>query len=51
MNKTHFSALRMKHAQLEGMLATESQRPLPDAKRLADIKKQKLRLKDVLVSQ
>ncbi len=48
MNKTHFSALLTKHSRLESLIATESQRPLPDAKRVAELKKQKLRLKDTL---
>jgi len=48
MTKTHFSALLNKHSQLEAQIASESQRPLPDTKRMADLKKRKLRLKDAL---
>jgi hypothetical protein len=48
MSKSHFSALLTKHSRLEAQIASESQRPLPDTKRVAELKKQKLRLKDVL---
>ncbi len=50
MNSAHFSNLLSKHTGLEEKLASESRRPLPDAKLIADIKKQKLRLKDALLS-
>lgn len=48
MTKAHFSALLSKHSQLESLIARESQRPLPDMARVAELKKQKLRLKDAL---
>jgi len=48
MNKTHISALLSKHAHIETLIDRESQRPLPDARRVADLKKEKLRLKDAL---
>jgi hypothetical protein len=50
MSKTHFSALISKHSHLDALLASESQRPLPDARRMTELKKRKLRLKDALVS-
>lgn len=50
MSKTHFSALLNKHSQLEALIASESQRPIPDMKRVTELKKRKLRLKDALLS-
>lgn len=40
--------LRAKHAALEAQIEKESQRPLPDSMVLADLKRQKLRIKDEL---
>lgn len=48
MNSAHQSALQAKHAQLDRQIQTELQRPLPDALIVADLKKQKLRLKEEL---
>ena len=42
----HVDALRSKHAQLKQAVADENQRPHPDEIRLAELKRQKLRLKD-----
>jgi len=42
----HLSALEAKHAQLDHRIAVESQRPLPNALTLADLKKQKLKIKE-----
>ena len=42
----HVDALRTKHAQLKQAVAEENQRPHPDELRLAELKRQKLRLKD-----
>ena len=50
MQNAHFSALEAKHAVLDRRIAAESQRPLPDARTLADLKKQKLRVKEELQS-
>ena len=44
--KAHVTALAEKHAQLEQIIAQELARPLPDHIRLAELKKQKLRLKE-----
>lgn len=46
MLTAHLSALEAKHAVLDQRITTESQRPLPDALVLADLKKQKLKLKE-----
>jgi hypothetical protein len=48
MQTTHQMALETKHATLDKRIADESHRPLPDAMRLADLKKQKLKLKEEL---
>jgi len=39
-------SLRMKHERLEEMIEEENQRPHPDDFRVADLKKEKLRVKD-----
>ena len=46
MQNAHFSALSAKHTMLDQRIAAESQRPLPDQMILADLKKQKLRIKE-----
>ena len=46
MQSAHVSALEAKHAVLDQRITTESQRPQPDALMIADLKKQKLRLKE-----
>ncbi len=48
MQTAHHSALSAKHAVLDQQIATEAQRPLPDAATLAALKKQKLRIKQEL---
>ncbi len=40
--------LRVRHAELEDAVRSESARPLPDEQHLADLKRQKLRLKDMI---
>jgi len=50
MQNAHLSALSAKHAGLERQIAAESQRPLPDSRALADLKKQKLRVKEELAA-
>jgi hypothetical protein len=49
MQNAHHSALSAKHAVLDQRIAAESQRPLPDQILIADLKKQKLRVKEALV--
>lgn len=48
MNTAHQTALETKHATLDRQIATESSRPLPDSAIIADLKKQKLKLKEEL---
>jgi len=51
MANAHRSALEAKHSVLDRQIMTEMQRPLPDAHILADLKKQKLRLKEALTGR
>ncbi len=44
--EAHVEALKEKHANLEQAIVEERQRPIPDSLRLAELKKQKLRIKD-----
>lgn len=46
MHTSHVDALQTKHAGLEARLRAEMARPAPDTAMVADIKKQKLRLKE-----
>ena len=48
MASTHQTALEAKHAVLDQRLTDEAGRPAPDAQRVADLKKQKLKLKEEL---
>lgn len=48
MQNAHFSALTAKHSMLDQRIAAESQRPLPDQMILAELKKQKLRVKEAM---
>jgi hypothetical protein len=50
MGKAHESALVAKHAGLDKKIETELQRPSPDQIRLAELKKQKLKIKEQLVT-
>jgi hypothetical protein len=50
MQNAHLSALAAKHAGLERQITAESQRPMPDSRTLADLKKQKLRVKEELAA-
>lgn len=49
MANAHLAALSAKHAQLESQIMQEVQRPAPDSVLLAQLKKQKLRLKEEMV--
>lgn len=49
MQTTHQTALEAKHAGIDRRIATESQRPKPDALILAGLKKEKLRLKEAII--
>ncbi|WP_343519186.1 YdcH family protein [Sphingomonas sp.] len=46
MQNAHLSALEAKHATLDRRINVESQRPLPDQMIIADLKRQKLRVKE-----
>lgn len=46
MQSSHQTALETKHAVLDKRIAQETQRPLPDAMLVAELKKQKLRVKE-----
>jgi hypothetical protein len=48
MQTAHISALEAKHAVLDQRIAAESQRPQPDTLVIADLKKQKLKLKQAI---
>lgn len=50
MQTTHQTALETKHAVLDQRITDETHRPMPDATVLAGLKKQKLRLKEEIVS-
>jgi hypothetical protein len=50
MQTTHQTALVTKHATLDRRIADETHRPKPDALILADLKKQKLKLKEEISS-
>ncbi|MDE0879847.1 MAG: DUF465 domain-containing protein [Sphingomonas bacterium] len=46
MQTTHQIALETKHATLDKRIVEETHRPHPDALRVAQLKKQKLKLKE-----
>lgn len=50
MDTAHFHALQTKHMGLEGRIAAENARPLPDASLIATLKKQKLRVKEAIAA-
>ena len=50
MQTAHLSALEAKHAVLDQRIDNETHRPMPDALLIADLKKQKLRLKEEISS-
>lgn len=50
MEQSHVSALQFKHAGLERRIAEEMNHPMPDLETIRLLKKQKLRIKDVLTS-
>jgi hypothetical protein len=45
----HIEALRARHRSLEEEIDREVSRPLPNAETVADLKRQKLRIKDQIV--
>lgn len=48
MTNSHSAALLAKHANLDAKIATERSRPRPDEILVAMLKKQKLRIKELL---
>jgi hypothetical protein len=46
----HIVALHARHAGLEAAVRLEIARPLPDEQRLSELKRQKLRLKDMITA-
>jgi hypothetical protein len=48
MDNMHLAALEAKHAGLEARIVSELQRPAPNESALASLKKQKLKLKDMI---
>ena len=51
MESSHVSALTAKHAGLDARIADEARRPAPDQTLVARLKKQKLRIKEMLASR
>ena len=48
MATAHVASLAAKHAEIEAMIGNETRRPMPDTTLLAQLKKQKLRLKELI---
>ena len=48
MATAHASALIARHAGIDTRLAEETRRPMPDTRLIAELKKQKLRLKELI---
>jgi len=48
METTHITALQTKHAGIERMLRDEQARPVPDAARVQQLKREKLKLKEAI---
>jgi len=48
MHNAHLDALASRHRMIEGQIAAEMRRPLPDPARLSRLKRQKLKVKDEL---
>lgn len=46
MATAHPETLSARHATIEGQIAAEMCRPLPDSTRIASLKRQKLKLKE-----
>ncbi len=46
MASAHLEALSARHAKLEGKIAREMTRPIPDSATLAELKRQKLKVKE-----
>ena len=46
--ETHVEALNQKHASIDDIIEQEEHRPYPDAMRLMQLKREKLKLKEEL---
>lgn len=46
MAQAHIEALSARHAVIDGQIAAEMVRPLPDATRISKLKRQKLKIKE-----
>jgi len=51
MDQNHVSALRGKHQAIDRKISEEEARPSPDTIRIHSLKKEKLRLKEVLLAE
>ena len=49
METAHSTALIAKHAGIDAKITAENRRPHPDSARLAQLKKQKLRIKEAII--
>jgi hypothetical protein len=49
MDQSQVEALEHKHAELEAMIDEEEHRPHPDDIRLHELKKEKLKVRDLMV--
>lgn len=50
MSISHLSALKSRHADLDEKIANEERRPAPDVAVLAQLKKQKLKIKEEMIA-
>ena len=50
MSISHLSALKSRHADLDEKIANEERRPCPDTGLVAQMKKQKLRIKEEMAA-
>ena len=50
MSESHLTALKSRHADLDARIANEERRPCPDTALLAQMKKQKLKIKDEILA-
>jgi len=48
MESTHITALQTKHAGIDQQLRDEQARPAPDAARVQQLKREKLRIKEAI---
>ena len=51
MHANHTQSLQIKHAQIDEKITAESQRPFPDSATISFLKKQKLKIKEELLTQ